>query len=73
MIRFKIIKTGKIIELILDSRLSFKDNLELLSEIADEDFNNVLIYDPIKKIFLDTDVELSRFNISYFMTLHLFS
>lgn len=61
------------IEICLDSRLSLKENLKYLNDLVDLDLNNAVIYDQNKKIFLDGDVPLERFEIDYFITLHLFS
>ncbi len=73
LIRFKIVKSGKIIEARLDERLSFSSNLRYLSELAGEDLSEAKVFDPYKKIFLDRNIVLARFSIRRFITLHLFS
>lgn len=72
LIRFKIVKDDRYIEVCFDSRLSFKDNLKILSEIINDDLSNMEIYDPIKKMFLDKEIPIGDFNISYFISLQLF-
>ena len=72
LIRFKIVKDDRYIEVSFDSRLSFKDNLKILSEMLNDDLNNMKVYDPIKKLFLDIDIPIGEFNISYFISLQLF-
>lgn len=72
LIRFKIVKDDRYIEVSFDSRLSFKDNLKILSEMLNDDLNNMKVYDPIKKLFLDIDIPIGEFNISYFIYLQLF-
>ena len=72
-IRFRIVKNSRIIEASFDERLSFKDNLRLLSEICDEEIGNAEIYDPVKRIFLDKEVPLSSFSIQYYVSFYLFT
>ena len=72
LIRFKIVKDNRYIEVSFDSRLSFKDNLNILSELLNEDLNNTKVYDPIKKLFLDMNTAIGEFNINYFISLQLF-
>ena len=73
MIRFKIISLDRIIETRLDTRLSFKENFCYLKDLIDMDLEDVKIYDPNKNIFLDENVEISKYNIAYYITLHLFT
>lgn len=73
MIRFKIIHLNKMIETKLDTRLSFKENFSYLKELIDLDLDNLKIYDPIKNIFLDENVAVNKYNITYYITLHLFT
>ena len=73
MIRFKIISLDRIIETRLDTRLSFKANFCYLHDLIDIDLEDVKIYDPNKNIFLDENVEISKYNIAYYITLHLFT
>ena len=72
-IRFRIVKNSHIIETSLDERLSFKDNLRILSEICDEKITDAEVYDPMKRIFLDKEVPLSTFSFQYFVSLYLFT
>lgn len=72
MIRFKIVRNNEYLEVCLDSRLSFKDNLKILSELIDMDLKDMNIYDPIKKMFLDKETPIAEFNINYFISLQLF-
>ena len=72
LIRFKIVKDNKYLEVAFDSRLSFKENLKILSELINENYEHMKVYDAIKKIFLDMDIAISEFNINYFISLQLF-
>ncbi len=72
-IRFRIVKNSHIIETSLDERLSFKDNLRILSEICDEKIIDAEVYDPMKRIFLDKEVPISSFSFQYFVSLYLFT
>lgn len=72
LIRFKIVKDNKYLEVAFDSRLSFKENLKILSELTNENYEHMKVYDAIKKIFLDMDIAISEFNINYFISLQLF-
>ena len=62
-------KDNSVIETYFDSRLSFKENFQML-EI--EDSSNLKIYDETKGLFLNTDIPISQFNISYFMCFQVF-
>ena len=73
MIRFRLVQSGRIIECLMDDRLDLKENLAILSDLTGEDISGSLVYDPIKKIFLDRNIPLSSFNMDYFMMLYLFS
>ena len=72
LIRFKIVKKNRYLEVSFDSRLSFKDNLKILSELVDVDLSDMYVYDPVKRIFLDREIPVSEFDISYFISLQLF-
>jgi len=73
VLRFKIIRNNHILEVTFDERLSFKENFKLLETIANEDLKKIIVYDPNKKLFLNTDIPLKEFNFSYFMSFYLFS
>lgn len=73
LIRFRFIDTDKTIECALDERLSFRENFKLLEKISDINCEDIAIYDPEKKIFLDEDLPLKRFNICRFILLYVFN
>ena len=73
MIRLKNIKNSQIMELVFDKRLSFKENMKLLNMIKEEKIESFLIYDNKKRIFLDLDIPLERFNINGFMMFDIFT
>ena len=73
MIRLKNIRKSETMELVFDRRLSFKENINLLNMLREDKIDNFLIYDPIKRIFLDIDIPLERFNINGFMMFDLFA
>ena len=73
MIRLKNIKDSQIMELVFDKRLSFRANIKLLNLIREEKIESFLIYDNKKRIFLDLDVPLERFNINGFMMFDIFT
>ena len=71
-IRFRIVRTGEILEVCFDIRLSFIQNMELLNQadrVVADDFR---VYDPHKKIFLDRNIPLSEFHLERFMSFCLF-
>lgn len=72
LVRFKIIKNDDILEALLDERLSFIDNLRLLNNLVNINTNNIRIYDPIKKIFLNSKIPIKEFYINSFMIIYLF-
>ena len=73
MIRLKNIKDSQIMELVFDKRLSFRANIKLLNLIREEKIESFLIYDNKKRIFLDLDIPLERFNINGFMMFDIFT
>ena len=72
LMRLIIVRNKKIIETYLDDRLSFKENFIYLQQLAGEDLSQAIVYDPIKKIFLDTDIPIRDYRIGYFILLELF-
>ena len=58
--------------MLLDERLSFKENFVLLKELIQVPLEDVKVYEPYKKIFLDRNIPLSEFHFSTFILLHLF-
>lgn len=73
LIRFRFIATDENIECAFDERLSFRENFDLLKEISNVDCDDILIYDPVKKIFLNEDLPLKEFNICSFILLYVFN
>ena len=72
LIRFKIIKDDRVVETYLDERLSFDENIKLLANITDFDADGFKVYDPSKKVFLDTQIPIIWFNINSFKLMYLF-
>jgi len=72
LIRLKIIKENRIIDVRMDNRLSLIDNLSFIGFLAGISFKDSYIYDPNKKIFLDRNIPLSQFDIRDYMMLYLF-
>ena len=72
-VRFKFVKENRVIECLLDNRLSFIDNFSNLKELIDEDINNFEIYDYKKSIFLNKDVPINNFEIKSFIQLYVFT
>ena len=70
---FKVIRTGKILEVCFDDRLSFEENFRMLEKISETGFRKLIIYDPIKKIFLDRTIPLSEFNLKTLALFYLFT
>lgn len=73
MIRFKIVKSGEIIECLLDDRLDLERNLELLERICQKKLAGSLVYDPHKKVFLDRKIPLKDFHCVSYIMLYLFN
>ena len=71
--RLKMVRNGRIIEVWLDERLSFNDNFAMLKDMTEEDLDDVRVYDPPKKIFLDRNVPLADYGFRGFMILHIFN
>lgn len=72
LMRFKIIKDDRVFDAYLDERLSFIDNFKLLMHISDFDVDGCMVYDPIKKIFLDNSIPIEIFNINDYKMMYLF-
>ncbi len=71
--RFSEAVSGQSIEVYLDERLSFRQNLLLLKSLYGKDYTEALIYDPYKKVFLDRNTVLSEFAFEGFVSLKLFT
>lgn len=72
LIRFKLIKDNRVLDVFVDERLNFKANYKLLSNIVEIDRFDYKVYDPNKKIFLDNEVPIEEFNINSYLLLYLF-
>ena len=71
LLRFRVLKNDKIFEVLLDDRLSFRENLRLLSELTDEKLEDYRIYDLERNIFLDDRIPLSRMKIAVYAMFYL--
>ena len=73
ILRFNVIRSGQVFEVIFDKRLSFIENFKLLKEINSFELKkDMYIYDIDKVEALKKDVPLSEFNFQSNMTLYLF-
>ncbi|MBR4461624.1 MAG: hypothetical protein IKS51_03490 [Erysipelotrichaceae bacterium] len=72
LLRLMIMRNGKVYEAYLDERLSFRENFDYLQQLIGEDLSSAIVYDPNKKLFLDENVPLKEYRISFFMLLELF-
>lgn len=70
-LRLIVLKNNKVVEVMFDSRLSFKENMEMYKEIEDLSGRQFEIYDDEKQLFLDLDVPLSEMKIERFTKLYL--
>lgn len=73
LLRLMIMRNKRIIEAYLDQRLSFKNNFVYLQQMTGEDLSEAIVYDPNKKLFLDENIPVKEYHISYFMLLELFT
>ncbi len=71
--RLCFVESGIVKEAYLDERLSFAENFVMLSEISGCRFENGVIYEPNKKIFLDENIPLKEFHFSGFPCLLIFT
>lgn len=67
LVRLRIMKSNEILEVYLDSRLSFKENFSLLG-FSEEYW----VYEPRKGLFLNRTVPIAEFNIDGFMAFNLY-
>lgn len=67
LVRLRIIKNNEILEVYLDSRLSFKENFKLLG--FEKDY---YVYETNKGLFLDRTIPINEFNIEGFMAFNLY-
>ena len=73
ILRFNVIKSGQVFEVIFDKRLSFIENFKLLKEINSFELKeDVYIYDLDKMQALKKDIPLYEFNFQSNLTLYLF-
>ena len=69
---FKIIKNDEYFEACLDSRLSFKENLYQISKVKKLQIEDLMVYDPNKKIVLDEMIPINEFHLHDYMEFFLF-
>ena len=73
ILRFNVIKSGQVFEVIFDKRLSFIENFKLLKEINSFELKeDVYIYGLDKMQALKKDIPLYEFNFQSNLTLYLF-
>ena len=73
ILRFNVIKSGQVFEVIFDKRLSFIENFKLLKEINSFELEkDMYIYDLDRMQALKKDIPLNEFNFQSNMTLYLF-
>lgn len=72
LMRFKVIKDNRIFEALLDERLTFNENFKCIVKLTDFDLDGFKVYDPSKKVFLDTQIPIIWFNINSFKLMYLF-
>ena len=70
-LRFTDIIRRETFEVRFDSRLPFRDNFSILSQMLGKDYGEAEIYDPDKKIFLDRNIPLAEYGFAGFIRLHL--
>ena len=73
LVRFLLVHNNQVIEVYLDKRLSFNENLKIIKDLIELDKDEFYIYDPIRKIFLDRNISLSSFKIETFRMFYLFA
>ena len=66
LLRLKDLASKQSYEVSFDDRLSFKENLKLLSTMIDDNLENRYIFDVSKNIFLDNEIAIYNFHISIF-------
>lgn len=67
------IKDSKVIEVIFDKRLSFKDNFRLLKAlITTIDIDSFYVFDKNRGIFLDKEEPIKYFEMDNLTTLTIF-
>ena len=72
-IRFVLVKSSEILEVKLDIRLSFEDNFKIIKKLIKTNYDNIYVFDPIRKIFLRRDLPLFNFEIETFRMFYLFT
>lgn len=72
ILRFKIVKSNEVLEVIFDTRLSFINNFRLFKSIVNLDIEDKYIFDESRNIALRKDVPLSNFNFYNFITLSIY-
>ena len=65
-IRLKCLSNNRVYEVIFDKRLSFKENLGLLSKIIGINLEDKYVYDYKRNLFLNMEMPIDRFNIGIF-------
>lgn len=72
LVRLIVVRNNKEYNVLFDSSFSFKDNLDLLSNIVDESFDNCFIYDKKLNIFLNNEIALDNYNLPSSRTFYIY-
>ena len=61
-LRLRIVRSGRILECLLDKRRNFRENLAAIGELEGrDDLKDLKVYDPRKHLFLNTSCPLRDF------------
>lgn len=72
LLRLIIIRSNKEYNVLFDSSFSLNENLKLLGNMIDENFDDCFVYDNKLNIFLDKDISLSSLNMPSSRTLYIY-
>lgn len=70
-LRLILLKDNKVFEVSFDSRLTFRENLDMFDEIEQIDTKGVNIYDEERQLFLNMDIPLSDMKMARFAKFYL--
>ncbi len=73
ILRFYIVRSKKVFEVIFDGRLTLLENFYLLKDIYEiKDVDNKYFIDKRKNVALKKDIPIKEFNFPNFMTLYIY-
>ena len=70
-LRLFLLRNRKVFEVTFDNRMSFSDNLKMISKLENEISNDFKVFDNDIGVFVNTKIPLSELNLERFTLFYL--